>query len=78
MRYFSPRTKNSCFGLVRRELPPNNVDAETLLGMLQSESNRSRPAVPMGVARPTGPLRFEGSEGLSALCTNLLPVTDRG
>ena len=77
-RYFTPRTKNSCFALVHRKSPPNNVDAETLLGILQFESNRSHPAVPMGVARPTGPLRFEGSEGLSALRANLLPVTDRG
>ena len=67
---------HSCFALVRREFPPNSIDAETLLGMLQFKSNRSRLAVQRGVARPTGPLRFEGSEGLSALRAIILPVTD--
>ena len=78
MRYFTPRIENSCFALVHREFPPNNVDAETLPGMLQFKSNCSRLAVQRGVARPTGPLHFEGSEGLSALRVILLPVTDRG
>ena len=70
--------KTACFALARREFPSDNVDAETLLRKLQIKSNRSRPAVQRGVARPTGPLRIKGSEGLSALRANLLPVTERG
>ena len=54
--------KTAVFALVRREFPLNNVDAETLLGLPQVESNRSRPAVPMMVARPTGLLRSRAAK----------------
>ena len=70
--------KTACFALARREFPSDNVDAEILVGKLRIKSNRSRPAVQRGVARPAGALRIKGSEGLSALRANLLPVTERG
>ena len=62
-RYFTLRTESSYFALVHQEFSSNNIDAETLLGKLQIESNRSRPAVQMGVARPTGPLRLRAAKG---------------
>ena len=62
-RYFTSRTLNSCFALVHWESPANNVDAETLLGNLQFEYDRSHPAIPKGVARPTGPLRSRAAKG---------------
>ena len=62
-RYFASRTVNSSFPLVHWESPGNNVDAETLLGNLQFEYDRSRPAIPKGFARPTGPLRLRAAKG---------------
>ena len=61
--YFASRTINSSFALVHWESLANNVDAEILLGNLQFEYDRSRPTVPKGVARPTGPLRSRVAKG---------------
>ena len=77
-RYFASRTVKSCFALVHWESPANNIDAETLLGNLQFEYNRSRPAVPKGGRQAYRATSFEGSEGLSALRADRLPVTGRG
>ena len=78
MRYFTPHTKNSCFALAHREFPPNNVDAETLLGKTAGRVQSlpsSRPNDGRQAYRTTS---LEGSEGLSALRAILLPVTERG
>ena len=78
MRYFASRTVNSSFALVHWESATNNVDAETLLGNLQFEYDLSRPAVPKGVGQAYRATSSEGSEALSALRTNLLPMAGRG
>ena len=49
-------------GDTARSTPANNVDAETLLGNLQFEYDRSHPAVPKGVARLTWPLRSRAAK----------------
>ena len=66
------------YHIVRREFPPNNVDAKTLLGKTAGRVQSlpsSRPNDGRQAYRTTS---FEGSEGLSALRANLLPVTERG
>ena len=57
MRYFASRTENSSFPFIRWEPTANDEAAKTLLEIRLVESSRTRPAVPMEAARPTGPFR---------------------
>ena len=78
MRYFTPHTENSCFAVARREFPPNNVDAETLLGKTAGRVQSLPFSRPNDGRQAYWTTSFEGSEGLSALRVIPLPVTERG